>query len=79
MQTELSALAERILNFVNSTLRGKNIRTVIIGGGGAALLHPYLSVGKADSWLLSANARRGNVEGAFNFLMRRERAAAGDS
>jgi hypothetical protein len=28
---ELAALAERILNFVNSTLRGKNIRNVILG------------------------------------------------
>jgi len=79
VRTELSALAERILNFVNSTLRGKNIRTVIIGGGGAALLHPYLSMGKTDSWLLSADARRGNVEGAFDFLVRRERESASSS
>jgi hypothetical protein len=68
----LSALAERILNFVNSTLRGKNIRTIVLGGGGAALLHPYLSTGSSPSWLLSTDPRRGNVEGAFSFLLRRE-------
>ena len=72
VRNALSDLAERILNFVNSTLRGKNIRTVILGGGGAALLYPYLSAGKADSWLLSTDTRRGNVEGAFDFLWRRE-------
>jgi len=76
---ELSVLAERILNFVNSTLRGKNIRTVILGGGGAALLHPYLNNGKASHWVLSADTRRGNVEGAFGFLVRRERESASAS
>jgi hypothetical protein len=76
VDTELSALAERILNFVNSTLRGKNIRTVILGGGGAALLHPYLGANKAGQWRLSADTRRGNVEGAFRFLIRREYEAA---
>ncbi len=79
VQTEVSALAERILNFINSTLRGKNIRTVIVGGGGAALLHPYLSLGNAATWLRSVDARRGNVEGAFGFLTRHERTAAGDA
>ena len=68
----LSALAERILNFVNTTVRGKNIRTILLGGGGAALLQPYLSINSGVSWRLSADPRRGNVEGAFKFLWRRE-------
>jgi hypothetical protein len=76
---ELSALAERILNFVNSTLRGKNIRTVLLGGGGAALLHPYLSGASANPWLLSSATRRGNVDGAFAFLVRREQEATAAS
>jgi len=36
-------------------------------------------MGKTDSWLLSADARRGNVEGAFDFLVRRERESASSS
>ncbi len=76
VQVELSALAERVLNFVNSTLRGKNIRTVILGGGGTTLLHPYLNNGQSSNWLLSADTRRGNVEGAFAFLVRREQPSA---
>lgn len=76
VQVALSALAERVLNFVNNTLRGKNIRTVILGGGGATLLHPYLGQHQSSPWLLSADRRRGNVEGAFAFLVRREQPSA---
>ncbi len=70
---ELTALTERILNFVNSTLRGKSIRTVILGGGGAPLVYPYLDEAARTNWQIAANPRRGNVEGAYAFLERRER------
>ncbi len=70
---ELTALTERILNFVNSTLRGKSIRTVILGGGGAPLVYPYLDEAARANWQIAANPRRGNVEGAYAFLERRER------
>jgi hypothetical protein len=72
-ETELSALTERVLNFVNSTLRGKNVRTVILSGGGAPLVYPYLDEASRAHWTLANNPRRGNVEGAYAFLERRER------
>lgn len=68
VEKELMTLTERVQNFVKTTLRGKNVRTVILGGGGGSLVEPYLK----DEWLLSVSPRRGNVEGAFEFLLRRE-------
>jgi Actin like proteins N terminal domain len=73
-EPELNALAERILNFVNSTLRGKNVRTVILSGGGGPLLYPFLDDSTRAHWTLATNPRRGNVEGAYTFLLRHERA-----
>jgi hypothetical protein len=67
-------LTERVLNFVNSTLRGKNVRTVILSGGGAPLVYPYLDEVTRAHWTLANNPRWGNVEGAYTFLLRRERA-----
>jgi hypothetical protein len=72
VETELAALTERVLNFVNSTLRGKNIRTVILGGGGAAFVYPDLNENTQMNWVLSANPRRGNVEGTYRFLLQNE-------
>jgi plasmid segregation protein ParM len=69
---ELAALADRVLNFVNTTLRGKNVRAVILAGGGGALVFPYLDDETRRIWQLSSSPRRGNVEGAFQFLLRRE-------
>ncbi|MHB8629273.1 MAG: ParM/StbA family protein [Aggregatilineales bacterium] len=71
-QIELRALTERVLNFVNSTLRGKNIRTVILGGGGAVLVHPTLNREAQVNWALSSDPRRANVEGAYRFLQQHE-------
>ncbi len=73
VETELSVLIERALNFVNSTLRGKNVRTVILGGGGGALIQPHLAGATSQTWTLSTDPVRGNVEGAYQFLVRRER------
>jgi hypothetical protein len=73
---ELSALAERVVNFMESTLRGKNMRTIILGGGGAELLLPYIAANTRANLKLSADARRGNVEGAYAFLLLRERGGA---
>src|SRR5690242_19208459 len=42
-------------------------------GGGAALIHPHLDTNAQMHWALSANPRRGNVEGAYRFLLQHER------
>jgi hypothetical protein len=73
---ELAALAERVVNFMESTLRGKSMRTVILGGGGADLLLPYIAANTRADLKPSADARRGNVEGAYAFLLLRERGGA---
>ena len=72
VERELTTLTERVVNFVNTTLRGKNVRTIILGGGGGSLVYPYLDDEVRINWQLSSNPRRGNVEGAFQFLLRRE-------
>jgi hypothetical protein len=76
VHNELVTLTERIMNFANSTLRGKNIRNVILTGGGSQLVYPYLNKALLPNWLLAVNPRRGNVDGAFQFLARREKEGA---
>ncbi|MBZ0308720.1 MAG: ParM/StbA family protein [Anaerolineae bacterium] len=72
VEKEVLTLTERVLNFANTTLRGKNVRTVILAGGGGQLIAPYLEDERYANWHLSVSPRRGNVEGAFQFLLRRE-------
>jgi len=61
-------LAERINRFVARVSSDQAITGVILAGGGADLIRPYIQLEGLPIPIIATNARRANVEGAYLML-----------
>ena len=67
-QKAFTALAARAAKLVETWAAGQNLRGVILTGGGAPYLYPYMESANLPKIFLAQNPRRANVEGAYLYL-----------
>jgi len=61
-------LAERIARFVARVSSDQAVTGVILAGGGAELVRPFIQLNGLPAPVLAPNPRRANVEGAYQML-----------
>ena len=64
----LADVGERITRFLTQEASGQNLAGVLLTGGGAELLRPYISAPGLPAIILVQHPRRANVEGAYKLL-----------
>jgi hypothetical protein len=64
----LEQVGQRAVLLLEQWSAGQNLSGILLTGGGAKFLYPYLSSASLPPVMLSNNPRRANVEGAYLYL-----------